>query len=106
MAAIAPRRLNLTRLGFLDDFGIIAKEFCVQMALQASADLNATPRSDMKVENSGRESEIERLGATLMFIYAGIAPNPQQLLDCKRAGRLIKDAKFHRGAKEILLTQM
>ena len=53
IAAIAFRWPEIARLGYFDDFGIVARESAVQYDLEASASLNNPLGFELKIEKSG-----------------------------------------------------
>ena len=55
MATQAVRWLKIPRLGYSDDFGIVATESTKQDAPRASPALNGLPGFDLKVEDSDWE---------------------------------------------------
>ena len=77
-------------MSYFDDFGVISKGSCVQMALKAFTELNAALGFDLEGEKSEYGFGIEFLGVTVRLSYTESFPCAQLFLDCKRAGRLTK----------------
>ena len=90
MATTAVRWLKLACMSYFDDFGVISKGSCVQMALKAFTELNAARGFDLEGDASEYGFGIEFLGVTVRLSYTEGFPCAQLFLDCKRVGTLSK----------------
>ena len=88
MAAIAARWLNVRRLEYFDDFGIVATASAIQDALAASTELSEISGAELKIKKSQLGKKLEFLGVTVRFVIADGARQAHSSLSPDRAQEL------------------